>query len=341
MNKIVFLLAVIVSACSTKPAEHSDSNDSTRIKADSTVRSNDSRPTVDTGTFESAGMGDCFHLEFSFGDFGNAVRKLSPEEDKLWISLSKEENNEVIANPDLVGQTFEVTYTMIKGRTCGEEGYAEGQVQQVTGFRQVDNQPVAMVDEARTTLHFLGFSDDNRYVAFSIAWLPAYGAMLPSATLYILDVDKNDYAVKPFTDEQEDPEEQAHAKVMEMARPSLSANHIGMKRTGTRYTADANGAFTFPYQGGTRSLNLVTRDAPDGNKMFELQLLNSGSTLVLQSDKKTPESRGAVESYRIDSFYVQDNKIAVVIEYSSPKQQGFEGSQEFSTTQLMVTGVIQ
>lgn len=82
---------------------------------------------------QGAGLGDCFHLEFDCGDFGNAVTYLDQASQALWASLTvPAPADDVMPNPDYLGKTFEITYVEKEGVKCEEQGKAKYQL--VIGF---------------------------------------------------------------------------------------------------------------------------------------------------------------------------------------------------------------
>ncbi|MFN8334342.1 MAG: hypothetical protein U0U09_04390 [Cyclobacteriaceae bacterium] len=80
-------------------------------------------------TLQDAGSGDCFHLGFDCGDFGNAKVFLDEASAKLWSSLAiSNENDETIVNPAYKGKTFQITYITNKGVRCEPQGEDEYQI---------------------------------------------------------------------------------------------------------------------------------------------------------------------------------------------------------------------
>jgi hypothetical protein len=63
------------------------------------------------------GVGDCAHIEFSCGDFGNADLLLPSEDKALWDDLSDDEGN---LKAQYKGKNFEITYTTTYGEVCGD-----------------------------------------------------------------------------------------------------------------------------------------------------------------------------------------------------------------------------
>jgi hypothetical protein len=76
-----------------------------------------------TCVLQGAGLGDCFHLEFDCGDFGNAVTYLDQASQALWDSLTvAAPADDVAPNPDYKGKAFEITYIEKVGVRCEEQG---------------------------------------------------------------------------------------------------------------------------------------------------------------------------------------------------------------------------
>ncbi len=90
-------------------------------------------------TFDDAGLGDCAHIVFSCGDFGDADISLLPKEAQdLWGELSindPKDENVTIANPTYAGKTFVITYRPGRGLACNEGQGGEGDIQIVLDFK--------------------------------------------------------------------------------------------------------------------------------------------------------------------------------------------------------------
>ena len=65
---------------------------------------------VVTGTLNKVSTGDCYHLIFSCGDFGNAETELEGVANRLWQSLTVNEDTDTYINPAYRGKNFEITY---------------------------------------------------------------------------------------------------------------------------------------------------------------------------------------------------------------------------------------
>lgn len=90
-------------------------------------------------TFESTGLGDCWHVVFDCGDYGDADISLLSEEDKaLWKSLSVSDSEGESSNPAMVGKKFEINARNVHGELCGENGTSPGIVAQIISFKKVD-----------------------------------------------------------------------------------------------------------------------------------------------------------------------------------------------------------
>lgn len=93
-------------------------------------------------TFSDFSIGDCGHLEFDCGDFGDALisPELSEEGKQLWQALVVSDDNGERGNPTYVGKKFQIKYKMVKGTICGEPDangnyYRDGEVAMIIGFR--------------------------------------------------------------------------------------------------------------------------------------------------------------------------------------------------------------
>ena len=69
-------------------------------------------------------------------------------------------------------------------------------------------------------------------------------------------------------------------------------------------------------------------------KKMDLTIRYKGKTQVLQRDKSVPASRGFVVDYKFKDVYIQDGRLAIIVEYSVGP--GFEGVMD--TYQMLVTG---
>ena len=89
---------------------------------------------VSTCVLQDSGFGDCSHIIFDCGDFGNAEVYLDEASEALWYDLSVEpQDGDIQVNPKYKGKTFEITYAEATGVRCEEQGEAPYQL--VVGFR--------------------------------------------------------------------------------------------------------------------------------------------------------------------------------------------------------------
>lgn len=89
-----------------------------------------------TCKFEEYSMGDCGHLLFNCGDYGDAdISGLTPQEQALWNDLIVSDSEGDRGNPEYVGKEFIITVTTTTGPACNEGQGGEGQVPKILEFR--------------------------------------------------------------------------------------------------------------------------------------------------------------------------------------------------------------
>jgi predicted secreted protein len=185
---------------------------------------------------------------------------------------------------------------------------------------------------------FYGFSPDLKYAAFQTNGSNDSYGLNDEIGLFIVDVDKNDYARKPFkyaTEGEEMPLAENDAKIQNI----LKEYHVIDGDKSTKFTPGAsNKIFSISINKRPYALKLLQTDV-GSNMIFELQLINSTDhkVLVLQKDKKLPASRGAVKRYRIKDSFVQNNKIAVMLEYDLESEQDAESYYSYVTRYMIIT----
>ena len=92
---------------------------------------------VSTCVLQDYGLGDCSHVIFDCGDFGNAERYLDEASEALWHDLSVEtKDGDIQVNPKYKGKSFEIAYAEATGVRCEEQGEAPYQL--VVGFSVVN-----------------------------------------------------------------------------------------------------------------------------------------------------------------------------------------------------------
>lgn len=85
-------------------------------------------------TLDDSGVGDCAHIIFSCGDFGNASLYLDQAGWDLWEDLVvSDKDDNVIPNPKYKGKKFEITYASEVGTVCEPQG--EDTYQLVIGIK--------------------------------------------------------------------------------------------------------------------------------------------------------------------------------------------------------------
>lgn len=96
-------------------------------------------PTTTVCTFKDYSVGDCGHVEFDCGDYGDAdPSQLSEEDAKLWASLFVSDTDGERGNPELIGKKFEITERQVVGEVCDENGGSQGRVPQLLSFKRAD-----------------------------------------------------------------------------------------------------------------------------------------------------------------------------------------------------------
>lgn len=219
------------------------------------------------------------------------------------------------------------------------------------------------------TLHFIGFSEDGKYLAFEQFGM-ADGVGAAYAELHLIDVENNAYAVPLFQQKpdgevsaQAESEEQAIALVRQANRQAAQADleklqlentHSGLQVIAhplTDLSADPlQVRFTphLPLAGHAYDEYLLRLQETEleqdcyglGNaKIFSLSVRSKDQTQAqatsLQADQRLPKSRGCPLGYRISHVYVYKEKyLAVFINMLLP---GFEGQD---MRYLVVTGLL-
>lgn len=87
--------------------------------------------------FSDYSIGDCGHLEFSCGDFGNAkAANLSAEDQAIWNDLAISNDDGETGNPKYIGKTFIIKYKIVPGDKCGDpSGPQYGPIEQLISFK--------------------------------------------------------------------------------------------------------------------------------------------------------------------------------------------------------------
>jgi predicted secreted protein len=183
-------------------------------------------------------------------------------------------------------------------------------------------------------LAIIGFSKDAKYFAFE-QFGTHEGSNENYADFTLLDIDKNDFVIKPF---QQTALQKSLSELREInnnkAKSKLKELHLLKPEIGTQVLNRPLSDLSNPYQAefalqpilaGTSSdmysLNLETKET-DQNcfglgkaKIFTLTLKgkNDNQIQTLQKDTQLPASRGCPLDYRIAEIYVYKEKIVIFL----------------------------
>jgi hypothetical protein len=93
-----------------------------------------------TCTFEDVGLGDCSHIIFSCGDYGDAdTSALSAEEQQLWWDLAvDDENQDPVANTKYVGKSFSIRIGTTTGPACNDGQGGNGTIARILEFKLLE-----------------------------------------------------------------------------------------------------------------------------------------------------------------------------------------------------------
>ncbi len=89
-----------------------------------------------TCIFQEYSIGDCGHMLFSCGDYGDAdISNLPAEAQALWNNLVISDSEGERGNPEYVGKEFTITVGTTTGPACNEGQGGEGQVPMIVEFK--------------------------------------------------------------------------------------------------------------------------------------------------------------------------------------------------------------
>jgi hypothetical protein len=184
---------------------------------------------------------------------------------------------------------------------------------------------------------FYGFTPDLVNTAFSTTGPDDYNWV--GYEFYVVNVNKNDFTGKPYRERFED---EIPDDVNKTIAARLAQYKLPVKTGFTKYNLDPTkeqSAVTI--KGHTYLLKLLQTDVGE-KKIFELQLIDPSTykTWVLQKDNKLPASRGSVKRYKLKDAYVQDTKLAVMLEMDMESYE-FESVWKYPTKYMMVTGTTE
>ena len=205
----------------------------------------------------------------------------------------------------------------------------------------------ASAQETHASFTFLGFSADLKYAAME-TYAEGGTEFEPPWTKFIfVDVDKNSYATNTinFKGKENETIENVRKQGRKMADQKLISFNIKSNNLGTRIplNIEENGdtdVLVFIFNGVKYEVLLKSVETGAillsmyDQKKMDLTIRYKGKTQVLQRDKSVPASRGFVVDYKFKDVYIQDGRLAIIVEYSVGP--GFEGVMD--TYQMLVTG---
>lgn len=183
---------------------------------------------------------------------------------------------------------------------------------------------------------FHGFTPDLSTTAFETSGNDDYNWV--GYEFFIVNVNKNDFAAKAYRERFED---EVPDSVINVIKKRVSSYKLPTKGYSTFSFDGTKPEGNVTIKGKNYRLKLLQTTIGE-NAIFELQLVDpsTSKTWTLQKDKKLPASRGSVKRYRLKDAYVQNSKIAVMLEMDMESWQ-FEGLWEYPTKYMMVTGAIE
>jgi hypothetical protein len=190
-----------------------------------------------------------------------------------------------------------------------------------------------MVSIHEPTIDVCGFSDDGKYFAFTqiVPGDPNGG----EGSVFIIDVEKNKWAIKPGRVETPDDDVSA---LLKPVRTSLLSQY------GIQYHKNVGKAYNFGKEDPVVNINGKKWQVVfnvDG-LLIDLRMKGpAGQDISLQKDKVVPKTRGSVRRYRLHGAYVLGDKIAVFVEYDSDIMRDYENYQYYDRKNIAVTGLVK
>jgi predicted secreted protein len=221
------------------------------------------------------------------------------------------------------------------------------------------------------TFNFIGFSKDGRYLAFE-EYGSQDGSGFPYSNIYIVDVAKNTFAVKPVTVriyKETATERLARSRARLGAASALKKLGIVAGNTGklvvSRVLTDISGNHFYSedpdgvqklnfaeivgsmYRSGDWDLSLKsiatkTKECAYAEEDYKIYMLDLSvydrerqRTISLQKDSSLPASRGCPINYAVQHVYLYEDYVAVFI---NTYHMGFEGPD---MRYMVVTGKIK
>ncbi|MEO0129383.1 MAG: DUF2259 domain-containing protein [candidate division WOR-3 bacterium] len=198
-----------------------------------------------------------------------------------------------------------------------------------------------------SSAQIIGFSGDGRAVAFSISGV-FDGSGFPYCQIILIDVPENKLIGNPVSvviEECDVAPESACMRARQQADSLLKCAKIIEGNNGIKLRLKPAGKrnlheekFIFTVEGKQYMLHLVECpvekrvDDEFERYIFTLTLSKEGQEIILHHDEELPADRGLAFHYCIESAYLYNNYIVVVIAVFTP---GFEGTD---IRQIIVSG---
>jgi hypothetical protein len=193
-----------------------------------------------------------------------------------------------------------------------------------------------MVGPQETMAEVCGFSPDGKYFAF-LQVDTGDGYEDHVATVYVIDVAKNEWAGRPATLSVDREDEERGKKINDLRDNHLKKYNITRENMGNEFGfigVNPNNVVLI-------NENRYVVDFKSSSGMIDLRVKGQDKDILLQKDSKVPASRGVVRRSRLNKAYVLGDRIAVLVEYDGDIQSGFENNRYYMRKNIVVTGVIK
>ncbi|HMJ68276.1 MAG TPA: hypothetical protein VK508_05250 [Cyclobacteriaceae bacterium] len=266
----------------------------------------------------------------------------------LLVSCGSQQTSESTANADTAGVATPPDSTQEEGDpdgdifvTDGLKNAISGETEQPDTVSEYGTEEKEELEErvgpSESLAEIRGFSADGKYFAF-VQVERGDGYTDPSGKVYVIDVEKNEWATRPVTYGGDGLDEDFDTKLNETRDKVL-------KKYGFAHPPSIGYEYRFI---GVNPNNVVlineqryVLDFKSNNGMIDLRVKGQGKDILLQKDSKVPASRGVVRRCRLNKAYVLGDRIAVFVEYDGNIEEGFEASRYYSRKNIVVTGVVK
>jgi hypothetical protein len=201
---------------------------------------------------------------------------------------------------------------------------------------------IAQDDQIVAQSVFKGFSGDGKYAAFEMTEnVPWPGRDVTRTSIFILDVDKNAYAIKHFEMDTDSADQPGFREAYEKYNKTVKNYGISGDRLGNRIVFnERNGNPTFFVGIEKYELKVSLIPVPDRDNesevMVKVLVIHNEVPNVLQQPEKAPASWGITVDYKLGSAYVYKNKIAIFLQYRSSMIEERDKLRD-----MLVTGVLK